>query len=188
MNNYAFNKQARNNEPRINHMIRVPQVRVVRDDEQLGIMSTEEAKRLAEDNGLDLVEIVANSRPPVCRIMDYNKHKYEQKIKRKEAEKKQRESQSTLKEIRFRPGIAEHDAETKTNQARKFLEEGYHVQFNLQFKGQRELSHKEQGFNVLNKVIKTLETIATVERYPKMDGNRISCVLVPKIQKVNNAS
>lgn len=177
MNNFGFKKQ---DEPRINQQIRVGQVRVIRNDEQLGVMQTDEAKRIAADDGLDLVEIVANARPPVCRIMDYNKHKYEQKIKKKEADKKQRESQIHLKEIRLRPGIAEHDAQTKINQAKKFLEDGFQVQFNLQYKRERELAHRDQGFNLLGRIIKNLEDLSLVERNPKMEGNKISCLLIPK--------
>lgn len=171
----------RDGENRVNWEIRVPNVRVVKEEEQLGIMPTDEARRLAQDEGLDLVEVAPNARPPVCRIMDYGRFKYEQKVKLKEAAKKQRESQTQLKEIRLRPGIADHDTDTKINQAKGFLEEGCRVQFNLQFRGQREMSHKEQGFTVMNKVIASLQEFCSVEKAPKMEGNRITCCLGPKV-------
>lgn len=168
-------------ENRVNWQIRVPQVRVVRGEEQLGVMYTDEARRIAQDEGLDLVEIAPQSRPPVCRIMDYGRFKYEEKVKKKENDKKQRESQVQLKELRLRPGIADHDTDTKINQAKKFLEEGNRVQFNLQFKGKREISHKDQGFVVMRKVIEALQSFCIVEREPKLEGNRIICCLAPKI-------
>lgn len=167
-------------ENRINWQIRVPQVRVVKDEEQLGIMPTDEARRLAQDEGLDLVEIAPQARPPVCRIMDYGRFKYEEKAKKKESAKKQRESQVQLKELRLRPGIAEHDTDTKINQAKKFLEEGSRVQFTLQFRGQREMSHKDQGFSVMKRVTDALEPVCIVEKAPKLEGNRIICYLAPK--------
>jgi len=170
----------RNDENRINWQIRVPQVRVVKGEEQLGVMPTDEARRLAQDEGLDLVEIAPQSRPPVCRIMDYGRFKYDEKVKKKESAKKQRESQVQLKELRLRPGIADHDTDTKINQAKKFLEEGNRVQFNLQFRGQREMSHKDQGFVVMKRVTEALAPVCIVEKAPKLEGNRITCCLAPK--------
>jgi len=170
----------REDENRINFQIRVPQVRVIKDEEQLGIMPTDEARRLAQDEGLDLVEIAPQSRPPVCRIMDYGRFKYDEKVKKKESAKKQRESQVQLKELRLRPGIAENDTDTKINQAKKFLEEGHRVQFNLQFKGQREMSHKDQGFAVMKRVTEALGSDCIVEKASKLEGNRITCCLAPK--------
>lgn len=177
--NRKFQNNRREDEHRINWQIRVPQVRVVREEEQLGVMPTDQARRLAQDEGLDLVEIAPTARPPVCRIMDYGRFRYEQQVKKKESAKKQRESQVQLKELRLRPGIADHDTDTKIGQAKKFLEEGMRVQFNLQFRGQRELSHKEQGFRVMTKITETLKEICVVEKAPKMEGNRITCLLAP---------
>lgn len=171
----------REDEHRVNWGIRVPQVRVVREEEQLGVMPTEEARRLAQDEGLDLVEVAPMARPPVCRIMDYGRFKYEQNIKKKESAKKQRESQTQLKELRLRPGISNHDTDTKISQAKKFLEEGNRVQFNLQFRGQREMSHKEQGFAVMKRVVESLQQTCIVEKAPKLEGNRITCCLAPKV-------
>jgi translation initiation factor IF-3 len=165
---------------RVNWQIRVPQVRVVKEDQQLGIMPTDEARRLAQNEELDLVEIAPDARPPVCRIMDYGRFKYEQQLKKKELVKKQRESKVQLKELRLRPGIAEHDTDVKISQAKKFLEEGMRVQFNLQFKGQREMSHREKGFEVMQRILEGLQSVCVVEKVPKMEGNRIICILIPK--------
>ncbi|RTK97705.1 MAG: translation initiation factor IF-3 [Neisseriaceae bacterium] len=181
--NYKGNKFQRNPDEerhRINWQIKVPTVRVAKGDVQLGIMDTDTARNLALNDGLDLVEMVPDSRPPVCRIMDYSRFKYEQKLKKKDVAKKQRESVVQLKEIRLRPAIAEHDTETKINQAKKFLEEGDKVQFNLTFRGQRELCHKDKGFELMQKIIKGLEDFGIVDKFPKMEGNRIICSLNPK--------
>ena len=177
-----FYNEARNNdESRINWQIRVPQVRVVKGEEQLGIMTTDKARQIAQDEGLDLVEIAPKARPPVCKIMDYGRYKFEEKTKKKESAKKQRQSQVQLKELRLRPGIAENDTDTKINQAKKFLEEGHKVQFNLHFKGQREISHKNQGFTVMKRVTEALDSFCVVEKAPKLEGNRIICCLAPKV-------
>lgn len=182
--NYKGNKfqKSPNGEDRhrINWQIKVPSVRVFKDNETLGVMDTDAARNIAFDSGLDLVEMVPDSKPPVCKIMDYSRFRYEQKIKKKEAEKKQRESVIQLKEIRLRPAIAEHDIETKINQAKKFLEQGDKVQFNLFFKGQRELSHKEKGFEVIKKIISDLENFAILDKNPKIEGNKIICSFSPK--------
>jgi translation initiation factor IF-3 len=181
MQQNKFPRERSEDQNRLNWQIRVPQVRVVREEEQLGIMATDEARKLAMDNGLDLVEIAPTAKPPVCRIMDYGRYKYELKIKKKEAAKKQRESQVQIKEIRLRPAIQDHDIETKINQAKNFLEEGCKVQFYLQFKGYRELNHKEQGFAVMKKIVETMEQFGVVEKRPAMEGNRITCFFTPKI-------
>jgi translation initiation factor IF-3 len=172
--------QRQEDEYRVNYQIRVPQVRVVRNEEQLGVMPTEQARRLAMDNDLDLVEVAPTARPPVCKIMDYGRFKFEQNLKKKEAAKKQRESKIQIKEIRLRPLIAEHDTEVKINQAKKFLAEGCRVQFNLQFRGHREMSHKEQGYAVINKIIEALQSDGNLEKAPMMEGNKIICFFAPK--------
>lgn len=186
MNNPIYNRRnpkenRQEDQHRVNYQIKVPQVRVIREEEQLGVMPTEQARKLAMEEGMDLVEIAPTAKPPVCRIMDYGRYKYEQKLKLKENAKRQRESQIQLKEIRLRPCIADHDTEVKINQAKKFIEEGCRVQFNLQFKGHREMSHKEQGFQVIQKVVNALEPFATLEKTPCMEGNRIVCFFTPKI-------
>lgn len=177
---YGYDNNKDKNEHRINWQIKVPQVRVIKENEQLGVMSTDQARKLAQETGLDLVEVSPESKPPVCRIMDYNKFKYEMKIKQKEQAKKQRESVVQLKELRLRPMIAEHDVDTKINHAIKFLEEGNKVQFTLQFKGQREMAHKEQGFAVMNKIVTILSEHGELDKSPKLDGNKIMCSFNPR--------
>lgn len=171
----------RENEHRINWQIRVPNVRVFQDEKSLGVMPVEEARRMAQDLGLDLVEVAPEARPPVCKIMDYGKFKYEQDLKKKENAKKQRESQVQIKEIRLRPNIADHDITTRINQAKKFLESGCKVQFVLQFRGAREMCHKDQGFIVVKKFIENLNENSIVEKNPAMDGNKITFCLSPKV-------
>jgi translation initiation factor IF-3 len=175
--------QARNNKKqnftRVNFQIRVPTVRVVKDGEQLGIMPTDKARRIAQDAGLDLVEIAPHAQPPVCHIIDFNKYRYQQKQKEKEQRRKQKESATELKELRLRPGIQDHDIETKVSAARRFIEDGHKVQFNLQYKN-REITHKEEGFKVINKIIEAMKDVASVERLPKMEGFRLTCKLEPK--------
>lgn len=166
---------------RINWQIKSPSVRVIKGEEQLGILSTSEAIKIAQDEGVDLIEIVPNAKPPVCQIVDFGKFKYEQRSKDKEFAKKQRESQIITKELRLRPGIQEHDIETKLNQAKKFLADGMKVQFNLEFRGGRQLSHKEQGFLIIQKVIEKLNEVGVVEKTPKMDGKKIICSMAPKV-------
>jgi translation initiation factor IF-3 len=165
---------------RVNWQIRVPQVRLIKDDKQLGVVNTEKARKIAEELGLDLVEVAPEAKPPVCKIIDFGRFKYEQQIKNKELIKKQKESQVQLKELRLRPTIEKHDIEVKVAQAKKFLEDGMKVQLNLLFRGQRETSHKEQGFKVINNMIKSLEECCIVDRTPKFDGSKIICRLSPK--------
>lgn len=168
-------------ELRINYQIRVLTVRVVRNEEQLGIMSTENARRLAEESNFDLVEVIPNANPPLCKIMDYAKYKYEKKVKDKDSAKKKRESQIQFKELRFRPSIAENDLMTKVNHAKKFLQEGCKIHCIVQFKGGRELNHIDNGFNLVKKLIDSLSEYSTVEVAPKFEGNKIFCCLASKV-------
>ena len=165
---------------RINWQIKAPQVRVIVEEKQLGVMVLEKAIKIAQDCGMDLVEITANVTPPVCRVVNHGRFKYEQQIKKKENHKKQRDSKIQLKELRLRPSIEKHDVDVKTARAKRFLEEGMKVNLILIFKGQRELSHKEKGFDVVTKIIETLAPFSTLEKAPKLDGNRIFCCLSPK--------
>ena len=165
---------------KINFQIKSPQVRLIKDNIQLGVFPIDKARKLAQEEGLDLIEIVPNASPPICKIMNFGRFKYEKKLKQKEQLKKQRETKIQSKELRLRPGIALHDIETKTNQAKKFLEDGCKVQFNLQFKGKRELSHQEQGFAVMNKVIELLGDLCVVDKNPQLEGNRIFCSVSPR--------
>lgn len=172
--------QARKEFTRVNFHIKSPVVRVVKNGEQLGVMAIDKARRLAQDEELDLVEIAPQANPPVCGIMDFGKFKYEQKIKDKESKRNARESQVELKEIRLRPGIDSGDVTTKINQAKTFLLEGKRVQFNLVFKGYREMSHKDQGFEVMKRIVAELEPEGKVTSQPKMEGNRLTCRMEPK--------
>jgi len=154
----------------------VPEVRVIREDEQLGIMQTRDALAVAQEAGLDLVEIAPTSRPPVCRIMDYGKYKYEEKKKKRGAKKKQ--STVELKEIKFRPKTDQHDLGFKTKHVRRFLEEGNKCRLVIVFRG-REITHPETGIAVLEKVFDKVKDIAQVEMKPNMEGRRMVMILGP---------
>lgn len=165
-------------EPRMDFKIRVTTIRVFRDGVQLGIMSTHDARKIAQEAGLNLVELVPNAKPPVCHIMDYGEYKYKKSIQDKETRKKQRQSQLQEKELQLRPAIDEHDIQTKCRHARTFLEEGRKIHLVLRMRG-RELSHKDMGFQVVNRVIELLADVAVVESPPRMDGKTIMCRLTP---------
>jgi translation initiation factor IF-3 len=163
---------------RINEQIRISPVRVVSHDGQmLGILPTPEAQKIAIDAGLDLVEVAGNVRPPVCRIMDYGKFKYEQNKKKKDNTKTH---QVQIKEIRLRPKTGDHDIEFKIKQARTFLEHKDKVKVNVMFRG-RENAHHDRGREMLQQVIQQLEDVAKVEKSPGMEsGRNMSIVLAPK--------
>lgn len=170
---------------RINHRIRVPEIRVIADEgEQLGVMPTHEALRLAEERGLDLVEISPRAFPPVCRIMDYGKYKYEEAKKKQQARK--RASTVETKEIKFRPKTEEHDMAFKVKHVRRFLEGGNKVRLAVVFRG-REITHPQTGMNVLNRVVEMCNDIATVEATPNMEGRRMIMVIAPKPGVVRKA-
>ncbi len=164
--------------PRINNRIRVRQVRVIDDEgKMLGVMDTQDALALASHKGLDLVEMAADQRPPVCRILDFGKYKYEMKKKEQASKKKQHQVQ--VKEVRVRPKIASHDIEVKVKRARKFLEAGDKVQINCLFRG-REMMHQDVGVEVMRSVFKQLEDIAKVEREPHREGRRMVMLISKK--------
>jgi len=164
--------------PRINHRIRISPIRVVLEDgTQLGIMETDEAKAKAQELGMDLVEVSPNVRPPVCRIIDYGKWKYEQSKKQSEAKKKQ--SKVELKQIKMRPKTDEHDIGFKAKNARRFLEEGNKVQFEVRFRG-RENAHPETGRKVLEKIMRELVDVAKVERAPRYENRVMTMMIAPK--------
>src|SRR5688572_16299199 len=170
---------------RINHRIRVPEIRVILDEgEQLGVMPTHEALRLAEEKGLDLVEISPRAFPPVCRIMDYGKYKYEEAKKKQQARK--RASTVETKEIKFRPKTEEHDLDFKVKHVRRFLEGGNKVRLAVVFRG-REITHPQTGMKVLNRVVELCADIATVEATPNMEGRRMIMVIAPKPGVVRKA-
>lgn len=161
----------------MNEQIRISPVRVVNEaGEMLGVISTDEAKKIALEADMDLVEVAPTERPPVCRIMDYGKFKYEQQKKKKEAHKTH---QVQVKEIRLRPKTGEHDIAFKVKRARGFLEHKDKVKVNVIFRG-RENAHHERGREMLLGIIASLEDIAKVEKPPGMEGGRImSMVLTP---------
>ena len=156
---------------RINEEIRAREVRVITaDGEQLGIMSGRAAQQLAVERHLDLVEIAPTAKPPVCKIMDYGKFRYEQQKREKEARKKQKTFD--IKEVKLRPGIEDHDFNVKYKNAVRFLEDGDKVKVTIMFRG-RELSHPELGEVLLNKMAEQLKEIAVVERVPKLEGKNM---------------
>lgn len=162
----------------MNDQIRVPTVRLVDDEgEMLGVMNTAEAQGMAREAGMDLVEVAPTARPPVCRIMDYGKFKYQLKKKQSKNEK---QHQVQLKEIRLRPKTGMHDIEFKLKQARKFLEEKDKVKVTVMFKG-RENAHHERGRELLEEVRKLLDDVAKVEKPPGMDsGRQMSLIVAPR--------
>lgn len=166
---------------RINEEIRAREVRVVADEgEQLGIMSGRDALNLALERHMDLVEIAPNAKPPVCRIMDYGKYRYEQQKRDKEARKKQKSFD--IKEVKLRPGIEDHDFDVKFKNAVRFLEDGDKVKITIMFRG-RELSHPELGEVLLIKMAKQLEDLAVIERAAKLEGKNMIMIVSPKVSK-----
>jgi len=161
-------------------MIRVPQVRLVGDNIEVGVYSTQEAQKMAQEQGLDLVEISPNADPPVCKIIDYNKFLYEKK--RKEKEMKAKSKASEVKEIRFTPNTDDHDFDFKAKHAEKFLKEGNKVKAYVQFKG-RAIQFKERGELLLLKFAERLNDSGVLEGMPKMEGKRMLAIWAPKSQK-----
>ena len=168
-------------EVRVNERIRVPQVRVIADDgQQVGVVPVREALALAQSKGLDLVEVSPTARPPVCRIMDYGKFKYEQNRRARKAKKKQHQMQ--LKEIKMRPKIDDHDYEFKLQHARTFLMARDKVKVTVTFRG-REIAHQDIGYKLIQKVIGALADVSLVESTPRSEGRTITTVLMPKAPK-----
>lgn len=162
----------------INEQIRDKEVRVIGEDgEQLGIMSSKDALKLAKEAELDLIKIAPTAKPPVCKIVDYGKYRYEQVRKEKEAKKKQKTID--IKEIRFSPNIDTNDLNTKINQARKFLTKGDKVKVSIRFRG-RELAHTEIGIDILNNFAAQLEDVAVVEKPAKVEGRSMVMFLAEK--------
>ena len=162
---------------RTNESIRVREVRLI-DDEggQVGIVPTVEAVKMAREKGLDLVEVAPQSRPPVCKLLDYGKYKFDLEKKNREAKKKQK--QQKLKEIRMQPKIEEHDMDFKTKHIRDFLEDGSKVKVTVRFRG-REMAHTELGRDVLDKIVDRLGDSANLDRRPSMEGRFMSMILSP---------
>ena len=159
----------------MNEQIRITPIRLIgAAGEQHGIVPTAQALEMAREAGLDLVEVAATERPPVCKIMDYGKFKYAQSKKTH-----QKTHQQKLKEIRVRPKTGDHDIETKINQARKFLEHNDKVQVNVLFRG-RELQHIEEGDRVMSQILEALQDVCKIEAAPRMEGKRKTALLAPK--------
>ncbi len=169
---------------RVNRDIRAPQIRVI-DEEgaMLGVMTVPEGVRLAEERGLDLLEIAPTATPPTCKIMDYGKWKYENKKKQTAARKKQVIVQ--IKEIQIRPRTDQHDLDTKMRHAREFILDGDKVKVNMRFMG-REMAHQEQGMSLMRRVIATLGDVAMAETNPKMEGKQMFLILAPDPMKVKD--
>jgi len=147
------------------------------EGEKRGVQSIEDALKIAADVGLDLVEVSPNTKPPVCKILDYGKYKYQQQKKRAEAKKKQKVVE--IKEIKMRPNIDSHDYDVKARAMKRFFEEGDKVKVTLRFRG-REMAHQERGVDLLRRVQDDFEEIAKVEQYPKKEGRQIMMVLAPR--------
>lgn len=162
---------------RINGKINCPNVRVKKDGEHLGVMPTYQALDLAYREGLDLVEVAANVNPPIVEIMDYSKFKFEEKKKKKDQQSKAKTI--SAKEVRFRPVSGDHDIETKINQIKKFLEGKHPVLVSIVFKN-REMMHREQGWNIMNRIMSSIENYGQGVASPKFEGSRLSVRLVPK--------
>jgi translation initiation factor IF-3 len=153
----------------------VSQVRCINDDgTMIGIIPTQQAQRMAQEQGLDLVEISPTAEPPVCRIMDFGKFRYQENLKEKEARKNQHKQ--VIKEMKFHPNVGDHDYETKINHIKGFLEKGFKVKISLAFRG-RENAHRELGFELINRVIKDTGDVGVVETTPRMMGRTIIAML-----------
>jgi len=164
-------------EPRLNEEIRVRECRLIGENgDQLGIVSISEAQRIADNAGLDLVEIAPNNEPPVCRVMDYGKFKYEQEMKAKMARKKQ--AKIEIKEMKFRPKIDVGDYETKKKHILRFLGDGNKVKVTIMFRG-REMAHPEIGLKILEKLADDLKDDAVIENQPKMEGRNMHMLIAP---------
>jgi translation initiation factor IF-3 len=162
---------------RINERIRVPQVRLISETgEQVGVIPTEQALRYAQERDLDLVEVAAEARPPVCRVLDYSKYKYEQDQKAKAARKHQQ--QVTIREMKLRPKIATHDYETKRGHVRRFLDNGDKVKVTIMFRG-RETSHPERGEQLLMRLAEDVADLGSIEQRPSLDGRNMTMVMNP---------
>lgn len=181
------NKKERDaKEPRVNRRIQAREVRLI-DEEggQRGIVSTRQALEMAEEVGLDLVEVAPQAKPPVCKLMDYGKFKYVQKQKAKEA--KRNSTQIQVKEVKLRPKTDDNDVQTKIRHIRRFLKEGDKAKVTVMFRG-REITHKDRGLNVLNKIQAELEEEANVELRPKMEGRTMIMILSPKAVKKKSST
>ncbi len=162
---------------RINERIRVPEVRLIDDDgQQVGVLKIADALKFAQDRDLDLVEVAPEARPPVCRVLDYSKYKYEQAQKQKQARKHQQ--QITVREIKFRPKIAQHDYDTKKNHVERFLRHKDKVKVTIMFRG-REVTHPERGTAILDRLADELSELGVVEQRPMQEGRNMTMMMAP---------
>lgn len=176
-------REGRGDTTRINERIRVREVRVIGSDgEQLGVMPPEEALARAREEGLDLVEVAPHASPPVCRIMDYGRYKYEQK-KKQQASRAKRKGSASLKEVKLRPRTDDHDLEVKLRNARRFLLDGDKVKLTLTFRG-REMVHRNLGYAQLQRAAEMLAPLASVENPPRMEGRILTMILVPNREAI----
>jgi translation initiation factor IF-3 len=178
-------RQQRGYQIRVNHRIRVPEVLVIGPDGgKLGVLQTHEALRMAQEQGLDLVEINPKAEPPVCKILDFGKYKYEEK--KKQAQARRNQAVVDIKEIKLRPKTDDHDIAFKVKASRRFLEAGHKVKFTVRFRG-REITHPEKAHEQLDIIVKGVEDVANVETRPMMEARAMSIVVAPKpavMQKV----
>ncbi len=171
-------QQQRGYQIRVNHRIRVPEVLVIGPDGgKLGVLQTHEALRMAQEQGLDLVEINPKADPPVCKILDFGKYKYEEK--KKAAQARRNQAVVDIKEIKLRPKTDDHDINFKIKAARRFLEAGHKVKFTVRFRG-REITHPEKAQEQIDIIVKALEDVANVETRPMMEARAMSLVIAPK--------
>ena len=172
-----FQRRTKDRGPRSNNRISSPDVQVIASDgENLGILNTNEAISMAKDQGLDLIEIAPNAKPPVCKIMDMGKYKYDLQKKANQAKKKQKTV--SLKEIKLRPGTETHDYNFKIKNAKKFITKGNKVKFTVKFKG-REMQHTDLGKDLMNKIIEETKDIAKIESKPKFEGRQMVMIIQP---------
>jgi translation initiation factor IF-3 len=169
-------------ETRINERIRVPEVRLIGEDgKQIGVVKRDEALRYAQERDLDLVEVAADARPPVCRVLDYSKYKYEQEQKQKQARRHQQ--QITVREIKFRPKIASHDYDTKKGHVERFLKQQDKVKVTIMFRG-REQTHPERGEALLMRLADDVAELGQIEQRPQQDGRNMTMLLTPVKRRV----
>ena len=172
-----FQRRTKDRGPRSNNRISSPEVQVIASDgENLGVLNTNEAISIAKNQGLDLIEIAPNANPPVCKIMDMGKYKYDLQKKANQAKKKQKTV--SLKEIKLRPGTETHDYNFKIKNAKKFISKGNKVKFTVKFKG-REMQHTDLGKDLMNKIIEETKDIAKVESKPKFEGRQMVMIIQP---------
>ena len=172
-----FQRRTKDRGPRSNNRISSPEVQVIGSDgENLGVISTNEAISMAKNQGLDLIEIAPNANPPVCKIMDMGKYKYDAQKKANQAKKKQKTV--SLKEIKLRPGTETHDYNFKIKNAKKFISKGDKVKFTVKFKG-REMQHTQLGKDLMNRIIEETKDVAKVESQPKFEGRQMVMIIQP---------